>query len=151
MKKAVFFWSLIGIVSLVIPIEGQNPAIAVVKTAQGEAVLVRGSQTVPAIAGERVLAGDVLRTGPGSTLGLIFKDDTILSLGPSSEVVMDEFIFAPAEKKLSFLARVQRGTAAFITGVIGRLSPQSVRVQTPKAMIGIRGTHFLVKVDDSSR
>ena len=151
MKKIVLFWAMLSVAVLAFPKEGQNPAIAVVKTAQGQAVLLRGSQTVPAVVGERVLAGDVLKTGPGSSLGLIFKDDAILSLGPSSEVVMDEFIFAPAEKKLSFLARVQRGTADFVTGTIGKLSPQSVQIRTPKAIIGIRGTHILIKVDESSR
>ncbi len=150
MKNLVCFCLMACFAVLSSPGEAQDSPVAVVKTAQGSPVLVRGAQTLPAIEGGRVMAGDVLRTGPGGSLGLIFKDDTILALGPSSEVVMTEFLFVPADKKLSFVARVVRGTASFVTGAIGKLSPQSVRIQTPKAVIGIRGTHILVKVDAPS-
>jgi hypothetical protein len=47
------------------------------------------------------------------------------------------------------ITRMLRGTASYISGIIGRQSPESVRFQTPDATIGIRGTQFLVKVADN--
>jgi hypothetical protein len=79
---------------------------------------------------------------------VILKDDTSLSLGPNSVVVVDQFLFAPAEGKLSLVTRMVQGTAVYISGIIAKLSPQSVRLETPNATIGTRGTRFLVKVDE---
>ncbi len=119
-----------------------------VKTVKGSASIVRGQSSLPAGVNERVFQGDTLRTGPDGSLGMMLKDDTSLSLGPNSEVVIDQFLFAPAEGKLSLVTRLLKGTAVYLSGVIARLSPQSVRFETPNASIGIRGTRFLVKVDE---
>jgi hypothetical protein len=119
-----------------------------VKTANGSASIVRGQSSLPAVVNERVFQGDSLRTGPDGSLGVILKDDTSLSLGPNSVVVVDQFLFAPAEGKLSLVTRMLRGTAVYFSGIIAKLSPQSVRFETPNATIGIRGTRFLVKIDE---
>ncbi|MFI5340691.1 MAG: FecR domain-containing protein [Candidatus Methylomirabilales bacterium] len=119
-----------------------------VKTVNGSASIVRGQSSLPAVVNERVFQGDTLRTGPDGSLGVILKDDTSLSLGPNSVVVVDQFLFAPAEGKLSLVTRMLKGTAVYISGIIAKLSPQSVRFETPNATIGIRGTRFLVKVDE---
>ena len=119
-----------------------------VKTVKGSASIVRGQSSLPAVVNERVFQGDTLRTGPDGSLGVMLKDDTVLSLGPNSAVVIDQFLFAPAEGKLSLVTRMLKGTAVYFSGVIAKLSPQSVRFETPNASIGIRGTRFLVKVDE---
>jgi hypothetical protein len=119
-----------------------------VKTVEGSASIVRGESSLPAVVNERVLQGDTLRTGPDGSLGVILKDDTVLALGPNSVVVLEQFLFAPAEGKLSLVTRMLRGTAVYLSGIIGKLSPQSVRFETPNATIGIRGTKILVKVDE---
>ncbi len=119
-----------------------------VKTVKGSASILRGQSSLPAVINERVFQGDTLRTGPDGSLGMLLKDDTSLSLGPNSVVVVDQFLFAPAEGKLSLVTRMLRGTAVYISGIIAKLSPQSVRFETPNATIGIRGTRFLVKVDE---
>jgi hypothetical protein len=118
-----------------------------VKTVKGSASIVRGQSSLPAVMNERIFQGDTLRTGPDGSLGVILKDDTSLSLGPDSVVVLDRFLFAPPEGKLSLVTRMLKGTAVYFSGIIAKLSPQSVRFETPNATIGIRGTRFLVKVD----
>ncbi len=119
-----------------------------VKTIKGSATIVRGQSSLPAVFNEKVFQGDTLRTGSDGSLGVMLKDDTSLSLGPNSEVVIDQFLFAPAEGKLSLVARMLRGTAVYLSGVIAKLSPQSVRFETPNASIGVRGTRFLVQVGE---
>jgi hypothetical protein len=103
---------------------------------------------IPPQIGDKILMGDSLKTGPEGSLGMIFKDDTLLSIGPQSEITISEFLFSPAEGKLSIVTRLLKGTAAYLTGIIAKLSPESVRFETPVANIGIRGTKFAVKIED---
>lgn len=120
-----------------------------VKTVNGMASIVRQDKVIPSKSGEKIFEKDILRTGADGSMGVIFKDDTLLSLGPNSELVVDEFLFSPAEGKLSFIVRMLKGTAAYLSGIISKLSPESVRFDTPIASLGIRGTKVLVKVDDN--
>lgn len=119
-----------------------------VKTIKGMASIVREDKVISAKKSEKILNGDILRTGADGSMGVIFKDDTLISLGPNSELIIEEFLFSPAEGKLSIVTRMLRGTAAYLTGIIAKLSPESVRFETPVASVGIRGTRFLIKVDD---
>jgi hypothetical protein len=119
-----------------------------IKTTKGAASIIRQNQVISAQIGTKIFMGDSLKTGPDGSLGMIFKDDTLLSIGPQSEIIISEFLFSPAEGKLSIVTRLLKGTAAYLTGIIGKLSPESVRFETPVANIGIRGTKFVVKVED---
>ena len=60
---------------------------------------------------------------------------------------MDEYVFEPQKKKMSMLMRIIKGTASYLSGIIGKQSPDTVKIKTPEATIGIRGTRFLVEVD----
>ncbi len=135
---------LIFLVSVAAASDG---SVARVKTVKGPASIVRGQSVIPVVNHEKLFQGDMLRTGVDGSLGVVFNDDTIISLGPNSELVVDVFLYAPAEGKLSIVTRMLRGTAAYVSGIIAKLSPQSARFETPVATIGIRGTRFLVKVD----
>lgn len=117
----------------------------VVRIAAGQATITREGLAFPAAVGTKLLVGDILATGPDGSLGFILRDNSTLSLGPESNLVIREFLFAPAQGKLGLLVRLSRGTMACISGLIGKLAPESVRFETPSATIGIRGTRFAVK------
>ena len=95
----------------------------------------------------KVQIGDIVKTDDKGGIGLIFTDDTIISMGSKSEIVIEDYLFEPTDGKLSFIARMIQGTVSFISGKITKLSPDSVRLETPAATIGVRGTHILVKVE----
>jgi len=118
-----------------------------VKIFTGTASIIRQHQTFQVKKHDKIFKGDHLKTGSDGTLGIIFKDNTALSLGPRSEIVIDDFLFAPAQGKLSIVTRMLRGTAAYLSGVIVKLSPRSARFETPSATVGVRGTRFLVESD----
>lgn len=126
---------------------GQGPSIGKAKTGKGDVVVVRTGQSIPLKVGDRLYQKDTIRTGTDSTVGIIFEDNTVLSLGPNSELVIDEYIFAPEKGMLSMVARILKGTASYLSGIIGRQSPESVKLHTPDATIGIRGTQFLVRAE----
>ena len=116
-----------------------------IKIASGSVFIVRAGATIPAQAGQVVFEADTLRTGTDGRLGLTLKDDTRLSLGPSSEIRLDRFAYAPAEGRLGFVLNVVRGVAAYVSGRIAKLAPDAVRLETPAAIVGVRGTRLVIR------
>ena len=121
--------------------------IGLVKTASGEAVILRGGRSLAAQPGSTLMLGDLLSTGTSGTLGVILRDDTVLSLGPSSQTRIERFAFDPAQVNLGMVLRVTRGLIEYLSGKISKLAPGSVRIETPVATLGIRGTHLLARIE----
>ncbi len=120
--------------------------VGTVKTATGEAFIERQKIKIKATVGVPVFADDRLLTGKQSTMGLILQDDTTLSLGPESEVEIREFVFAPKESKFSLVLKILKGTFLYMSGVIGKLAPESIKLETPESTISVRGTRLLIEV-----
>jgi len=124
--------------------------IATVKTVQGTAAVNSAGTKVPAVLGARLHKNDVIETGADGAVGVTFKDNSMISIGPGTSLALDEFVFAPAEEKYSFITRMARGTMFYVSGVMAKLAPGAVSVVTPVGTIGIRGTRFLVKLEDKN-
>ena len=146
--KPVCIIILSALLALTCPVPGlaDTDPVGIIKAVNKDVFIVRNGKTHTATPGMKVMQGDYIKTGSGSSVGVIFEDDTVLSMGPKSEFAIEEYIFRPVENKLSFVARIFRGTLSFLSGQIAKLSPSSVRLETPSATIGLRGTHVLVKV-----
>ncbi len=130
------------------PVLAQQPSPAGrVKIASGSAFIVRENATVPARPGDPVFATDALRTGVDGTVGITLKDDTRLSLGPSSEVRLERYVFAPGEGGFGMVLKFVRGVAAYVSGRMAKLAPDSIRLETPGAIVGVRGTTVAVRVE----
>ena len=150
MRHILFIAILLVVVS--VPTRGHaddDGTIGVVRNSAGSATVTRVGNVLPATTGSRLHVGDTLGTGPDGSLGVIFRDNSSLSLGPSSSLVLRDFFFSPSEGKFSLLVRLSRGTMAYLSGLIGKLAPEKVRFETPTATIGIRGTHFVVKAGET--
>lgn len=145
MRRILFVAILLT--AILVPTRGRadtDGTIGVVRNSAGSATVTRGENVLPATTGTRLHTGDTLGTGPDGSLGVILRDDSSLSLGPSSSLVLQDFLFSPSEGKFSLLVRLSRGTMAYLSGLIGKLAPEKARFETPTATIGIRGTHFAV-------
>lgn len=123
-----------------------DEVVGYVKTARGKASISRGKNILPARINEKIFRNDILKTGANSSLGVALRDDTQIALGPNSEVNIREFDFSPGEEKLNLFVRLIKGCALFSSGIISKLSPQSVKFSTPVGDIGIRGTQFIVSL-----
>jgi hypothetical protein len=142
----------VGVFTLVLlaatPVLGQQPSPAGrIKVVSGSAFIMRGSGLIPAQAGQVVFEADGLRTGVDGHLGITLKDDTRVSLGPSSEIRVDHFVYAPASDSLGLVLKIVRGAVAYVSGQIAKLSPDSVRLETPAAIVGVRGTSLAISVE----
>ena len=141
-----------GVLTLVLavatPALGQQPSAAGrIKVVSGSAFIVRDSGVIPARIGEVVFEADGLRTGADGRIGVTMRDDTRVSLGPGSELRLERFAYTPAEGRFGFALKLVRGVAAYVSGQIAKLSPDSIRLETPAAIVGVRGTSLAMRVE----
>ncbi len=121
-------------------------AIGLIKTLNGTASVSRNGATQPLAAGQDVFLNDVVSTGDGASLGLTFRDDTTLSMGPKARMALDGFAFEPVTDDVRMDVKLLKGTFAMVTGQVAKLAPERMSVATPNMTIGIRGTSFVVEV-----
>lgn len=122
--------------------------IGSIKNVEGQAWIVRGEKQLPAQAGVRLLVDDILKTGDDGAMGIILQDDTIISMGPLGTMVLADFLFQPEISKFGMFITFLQGTFSYLSGTIGKIAPESVKIETPVGMVAVRGTHFLVKVGE---
>jgi len=143
---------LAGVLSLMVaaasPAAGQDASAAGrIKVVSGTAFVVRQGTLIPAAIGQEVLEADGLRTGADGRVGVTLKDETRISLGPNSEARLDRFTYSPAESRFALVLQVMQGAAAYVSGRIAKLSPDSIRLETPSAIVGVRGTRVGIRVE----
>lgn len=112
----------------------------------GAAYISSRGYTNAARVGQAIVPGVALSTGEGGELGVILSDGSVLSFGPHSELLLDDYRFAPATDELRLHARLQRGTLNLRTGDIARLAPGAVTLDTPDGAVHVHGGHVLLKV-----
>jgi hypothetical protein len=126
----------------------QSEPVGYVKTVSGTAWVATSGQRVKAQPGTPVAIGSQLTTGPASTLGVTFTDNTVMSFGPDTSLTVDEYLYAPAQEQLKLGTRLSKGSLNYVSGMIAKLKPDAVNIKTPSAIIGGRGTQFVVYVED---
>ena len=122
--------------------------IAFVKTASGSATLVRDGATEALHPGTALREKDRIETGADGSVGVTFRDNTRIALGPKSRVELERFVFKPADKQYGFVLRLVRGTLEYISGLTAKLAPEAMSIETPTSTIGVRGTRFLARVEE---
>lgn len=124
-----------------------EPAIGIVKSSQGDVVLLRESKPQPLTEGLRLMVGDTIRTPHGATAGVILIDGTRLAIGEKTELKLSDFQFEPSAGKYGLIVQVLNGILIYVSGKISRLSPGSVEIRTPVGIVGTRGTAVAVKIE----
>ncbi len=115
-----------------------------VVSANGPTMRLRPQQlNAPVRPGSRIHAGDRFRTGPEARLELRMRDGAVLSIGPDSEFQVDEYSVEPGSQRAFY--SLARGLVRTISGAIGKVRHEDFRLQTPTAVMGIRGTDFSVE------
>lgn len=119
-----------------------------VATLQGTATVTRNGMTGPLKIQDEIFKGDVLQTGKSSMLGVTFTDDTTLNLSASSRIVVDNFVYQERGKDNAALINVTRGTMAFVAAAVAKTG--DMKIETPTATLGIRGTTGVVEVPEGA-
>jgi hypothetical protein len=129
-----------------VPAFADTHYIGMVKTYQPEAAVLHSGIETPVDVGLKLYPGDTVITKADAAVGIIFMDGSVLSLGSETRFEIVDFLFKPAERNVSFISKVSKGTVAFTSGAIGRIAPESVKFITPTSTLGLHGTKILIEV-----
>jgi len=128
------------------PAAGQAGQVGQVATLQGSAAVTRGNAAT-AIAlqiNDPVFQSDALATGADSALGITFDDETTFSLSANTRIVVNEFVYQEGGSANAATFNVAVGTAAFVASLVAKTG--TMKIATPTATLGIRGTTGVVDV-----
>lgn len=117
------------------------------KSLQGTVVVQSEKEHRVAKPGEALMPGQRISTGPGDAASLVLRDGTALVIGPGSSVALTQFEYDPVTHAGGMLLDVYNGSMRMISGWMGKARPEVVKVRTPYAMTGIRGTDFIVEAN----
>jgi hypothetical protein len=121
--------------------------IGQVKIAKGQVTIERQGTTLPATVGARLQVADTVRTGADGSVGITMDDDSLLSAGPNSALSLDRYAFDSTTNQGRLDTSLNKGTLSVISGRIAKQSPDAMTVRTPTAILGVRGTEFVVSAE----
>ena len=122
-----------------------------IKVAKGDAHLERGKERLPVKVGMPVQQSDKVVTGADGTVGITFSDNSLLSVGPDSALAIDKYVFDSTTHAGQFDSTLSKGTLAVVSGKMVKQSPEAMKIRTPSSIMGVRGTEFVVKVDEPKK
>ncbi len=122
--------------------------IGQIKVSKGEVSIERHGQALPGTLGTRLEPSDILKTGPDGSVGITMSDNSLLSAGPNSILSLDRYDFDATTNQGRFDTQLKKGSLAVISGRIAKQNPEAMTVRTPSAILGVRGTEFVVSVND---
>jgi hypothetical protein len=121
--------------------------IGQVKVAKGQVTIERQGTTIPATVGARLQVADTVKTGADGSVGITMDDDSLLSAGPNSALSLDRYAFDSTTNQGRLDTSLNKGTLSVISGRIAKQSPDAMTVRTPNAILGVRGTEFVVSAE----
>ena len=116
----------------------------------GEVLRQSGGDKLLAKLALDIFSYDDIRTGNGR-IAIQFVDESIIRLTEHSKIIVDEYIYDPDPSKSKLALRMASGTARFITGALGKIDKQNIKIRTPSATVAVRGTDFTTTVDELGR
>ncbi len=128
-------------------VSANEESAGTIKIAKGDVSLQRGEQTIAVAVGDPVYAADRVMTGADGSVGITLRDNTLLSAGHNSSLLLAQFTFDSTTHAGSIDATLKRGTLSVVSGKIAKQSPDSVRFRTPTTTLGVRGTEFIIDVN----
>ena len=119
-----------------------------VATVTGSASVIRNDQTTPLKVKDDIYLNDVVQTGANSALGITFIDATTFNLKASTKITIDNYVYEDGGKSNAAIFDVAKGTAAFVAASVAKTG--DMKITTPTATLGIRGTTGLVEVPEAA-
>jgi hypothetical protein len=131
--------------------DAQQPVeepIGNVATVTGNASVVRNNETTPLKVKDDIYLNDVVQTTANSTLGITFNDATTFSLKANAQITIDTYVYEEGGKQNAGVFDVAKGTVAFVAAAVAKTG--DMKITTPTATLGIRGTTGLVEVPEGA-
>lgn len=148
MRLSKFLVTHAGIFMAITSAAGWAGDAGTIKFIRGDVQIVRDGKSIPLKVGDPVQEKDRVIVPANGSAGISLRDDTRISVGPSSTFLINRFAFDPTTHQGQIETSILRGAMRYISGLISRLSPDAVKILLPRAIIGLRGTDFIVEVGD---
>lgn len=113
----------------------------------GPVFIEREKASIPAKMSDQLFEKDIIVTGESGSMGAVLIDNSVTSSGPNTRLILSQFVFDPAEKKLSSTVQIMRGTMIYLSGLIAKHDSKAVKFVSPTAVCGLRGTHLAIQVE----
>jgi hypothetical protein len=139
-------WIFLSLLALAAPALADD--IGQIKVAKGAVQVERDGKRMAAAIGMPVRTADVLVTGADGSAGITFSDNSLVSLGPNSVFALDKYRFDSTTHAGEFEGSLRKGKLAAVSGKMVKQSPESMKIRTPSSVMAVRGTEFVVQVDE---
>ncbi len=120
------------------------------KQVQGEIRLGTDAGRPAPKSGDAVRPGERIATGKDGAASLVLKDGTVLMLGPDTTADLSQFQFDTTTQEGNFVLELLQGSVRVVTGLLAKINPDRFKVKTPTAVVGVRGTDFIVEATPTS-
>ncbi len=114
--------------------------IGTVEHDEGRTWNERSNKTENVDIGYDVLMDDFFQTGEDGQIGIIFEDDTSVTVIENSELLIDDFVYDPASGNGELAFNVTVGSFRYVSGAVAANNAGAVKITTPSATITVRGT-----------
>jgi hypothetical protein len=146
-SRTLTVWLLGAIASMTLGTAwAQEMRSGTLKSVVGEVYVTKGQERREAKSGGGVSETERIVTGADGIAVLLLRDGTQLTVGPNSQVDLTRFQFDATTQTGGLVVRVILGTIRMVTGILGKLAPENVKVMTPSSTVSVRGTDFIVEV-----
>ena len=139
-------WILVSVLAFVAPALANE--IGQIKVAKGAVQVEREGKRMAATVGMPVRTADVLVTGADGSAGVTFSDNSLVSIGANSVFAIDKYRFDTTTHVGEFEGSLRKGKLAAVSGKMVRQAPESMKIRTPSSVMAVRGTEFVVQVDE---
>lgn len=119
-----------------------------VATVTGIATVIRDKNSYPLRVRDDIYLNDVVQTSSNSTLGITFNDATTFNLSASSKITIDSYVYEDGGKQNAGVFDIGKGTVAFVAAAVAKTG--DMKITTPTATLGIRGTTGVVDVPENA-
>lgn len=147
MQKALCLFVMAWLAVAALPAQAADDHIALFKSVSGRVQVMRADQTFDAASETTLRVDDRVIAASQATAAIVFKDGTLLTLGGGADIRVRDYVFEPKANQYAFSLYMTKGSAIYESGKISRLAPDAVKVATPTATVGVRGTRFLIEAD----
>ena len=122
-----------------------NEFIGVIGVAAGEIINQNNEKL---LSGSKIFYGDTIVVKPKSNAQILFLDETVMTVGEDTELTIDDFIYDPKTNNGNFVTNIKSGVVKTISGKISEKNPENLEIKIPNGSLGVRGTEFLVSLND---
>jgi len=125
---------------------GQEVRTGTFKSVSGDVRLSRNGQSQAVAPGTGVVEKDRIVTGKEARATLTFKDGMVLAIGPGTTLDLPATRFDTTTQDGGMAIHVLKGSLRLVTGWLGKLHPEKLKITTPTSVVGLRGTDVIVEV-----